>query len=198
MLTHTRPSPHAARHDSRAARVAAAASAVAAVSAALCLLLPHRPASAEDRPDGEPAFTIGAEPAWFLLGGVSGGGSLASDDNGGFIAGELSLVRLREGKWIGAYIDGGYDFGQDAPHISVGPELGFRVVGIDGGAFLRFDDAGLEVGPQGRVLLALGGFSLYTRYAFLPAAEGNEHVVQIGAMLKMPLLSPFGQGTASR
>jgi hypothetical protein len=169
----------------------------ARAAALLCLLLAPVAAAADDRPGGEPPFSIGAEPAWYLLGGVSGGGSLASDDNGGFVGGELSLVRLRQGRWVGAYVDGGYEFGQDAPFLSLGPELGVSVVGIDGGAFLRFDDDGLALGPQGRLVVGLGLFSVYARYAYMLEAERNEHIVQIGAMFKMPMMSPFGQGPAT-
>lgn len=169
-----------------------------AITSVLYLLLTPTRAGAEDRPQGEPPFTIGAEPAWLLLGGVSGGGSLASDDNGGFAGGELSVVRLRQSWWIGGYLDGGYEFAQSAPFLSVGPELGYSVIGVDGGAFVRCDEAGVELGPQGRVAIGVGVFSLFARYAFLPHAQRNQHVVQIGAVFKMPMSSPFGQGPASR
>jgi hypothetical protein len=149
--------------------------------------------------DGDPPFTIGPRPAWFLLGGVTGGATVAQSA-GGYVGGELSLVRLRDGRFAGFYADSYYDFGPGATYLSAGPELGFHVrspkgaqlsFGADAGAALRLDGAS-DIGASGRLSVTLFGlFSLYGRTMYL-AADQDDLVVQVGAMLKFPLASPFG------
>jgi hypothetical protein len=141
----------------------------------------------------ERAFRIGARPAWFLLGGVTGGGTVAIDQRGGYVGGELSLVRLKNAKYVGVYADGYWDFGIDGTYATGGVELGRKFFGVDAGAALRFADEGTELGATGRVFASVGVFSVYVRYAYFDSME-NDHVIQLGAMLKMPLTSPFGGG----
>jgi hypothetical protein len=148
---------------------------------------------------GEPAFSIGARPVWFLLGGVTGGATVAVDQRGGFVGGELSLVRLRDGRFVGFFADATYDFGPDATYLTAGPEIGFHrrsttglpvSLGADVGVAVRFAEEN-RLGASGRLSLTLFGlFSIYGRYLFI-GEEGGEHVVQAGAMLKFPLASPF-------
>jgi len=54
----------------------------------------------------EPAFTIGSQPAWLVLGGVTTGGTIALADKGALVGGELSVARLRDGNFLGLYADG--------------------------------------------------------------------------------------------
>lgn len=149
--------------------------------------------------DQDPPFTIGARPAWFLLGGVTGGATVA-EEGGGFVGGELSLVRLRDGRFAGLYADSFHDFGPGATFLTVGPELGLHVrsrsalpisFGIDGGLAMRFDGE-TSAGASGRLSITLFGlFSIYGRYMYLDPGDGD-HVVQAGAALKFPLISPLG------
>lgn len=149
--------------------------------------------------DEKPPFTIGARPAWFLLGGVTGGATVA-EEGGGFVGGELSLVRLRDGRFAGLYADSFYDFGPGATFLSVGPELGLHVrsrsalpisFGVDGGLAMRFDGE-TSAGASGRLSITLFGlFSIYGRYIYLDPGDAD-HVVQAGVALKFPLTSPLG------
>ncbi len=139
---------------------------------------------------GDPPFTIGSQPAWLLLGGVTAGGTAWFHDRGGFVGGELSLVRLRDGNTFGFYGDAYRDFGMDATYVTGGLELGRRIFGVDGGAVLRFSDGGSDVGVTGRVYVSLGVLSIYVRYAYVDAAR-DDHVIQIGGTFKLPLHSPF-------
>jgi hypothetical protein len=144
------------------------------------------------------AFSIGAEPVWFVTGGGTGGGTVAADHRGAFVGGELSLVRLVENRFVGLYADAYYDFGAGGLYATIGPELGLLrrsptlpvAVGLDGGAALRTgDDA---IGATGRLFVSLlGSFAFYGRYIYL---DGGEHVVQLGVTLKFPLAPPFGAG----
>lgn len=159
--------------------------------------------------DGDPPFTIGPRPAWFLLGGVTGGATVAESEGrggGGFVGGELSLVRLQGGRFAGLFADGYRDFGgPGATYLSAGPEVGVHLrrpkgmqvaFGADGGLALRVadrnDNDAFDVGASGRLSVTLFGlFSIYGRAIYL-AADQDDLVVQAGAMLKFPLTSPFG------
>jgi hypothetical protein len=152
--------------------------------------------------DPDPPFSIGGRPAWFLLGGVSGGANLAieGEEGGGFAGGELSLVRLREGRFFGLYVDGAYDFGAGATTLSAGPELGFHLrsdrplpisFAVDAGPALRVDGEA-SPGAAARLSATLFGLlSIYGRTIYVDADEG-ELAFQAGVLLKFPLTSPLG------
>ncbi len=154
----------------------------------------QQPEVVAPRSDGREPFSIGAKPAWFLLGGVTTGGTLVTHDRGFYVGGELSLVRLREGRFVGLYGDGYYDFGIHRTYTTAGVELGYKLLGIDGGAAARVGGDRIEWGPTGRLFIGLGLVSLYIRYAYFPEplAVGNDHVLQIGALLKLPLFATGG------
>ncbi len=141
-----------------------------------------------------PAFSIGAQPAWFVTAGVTAGGTVATGARGGFAGGDVSLVRLREARFLGLYVDAYYDFGVDGTYLTAGPEAGWIrrsrsfpiALGIDGGGAVRRTDE-WSFGATGRVFVTfLGLLSIYGRYAYLDAAE-DDHVVQVGLTFKMPL-----------
>jgi hypothetical protein len=157
--------------------------------AALGLLGTPGIAAAERR-----GFSIGSEPAWFVMAGGTGGGTVATGDRGGFVGGELSVVRVREARFLGLYVDAYYDFGVDGTYLTAGPELGWIrrsrtlpiSLGLDGGGALRRTDD-TAYGATGRVFVTFfGTLSLYGRYAYLDAEE-DDHVVQIGLTFKFPL-----------
>lgn len=148
-------------------------------------------------------FSIGARPVWFVTGGSTAGYTVAADEGGGFVGGEVSVVRLIERHFVGLYADGFHDLAADATYLTAGPELGWIrrsrtlpvALGFDGGGALRLgDDA--DLGVTGRVFVAMfGSVAVYGRYAYLDDEDGADHVVQLGVTLKFPLASPFGAGT---
>lgn len=160
------------------------------------LLLVSTPSLADDPPpvaparaaDAPAAFEIGSKPVWFVTGGVTSGGTLVAHDRGGYVGGELSIVRLREGRFIGFYGDTYYDLGAHRTYATSGLELGYKFFGIDGGAATRIGGDRLEWGPTGRIFVTIGILSVYGRYAYFvdPLAAGNDHVVQIGGLFKLP------------
>lgn len=137
-------------------------------------------------------FEIGGQPAWFLLGGVSAGYT-ALGDRGGFVGGELSVARLLSARTIGFYADAYYDFGADGTYVSAGPELGLKVLALDGGIAARFDGGmdGTDLGGTARLCATVGVVSLCGRYSRFDADE-DKNVIQIGALFKLPLMSPSG------
>lgn len=144
-------------------------------------------AAAAEEPTG---FTIGARPAWYVLGGVTGGATVTSD-RGGYVGGELSVARLNEGRWFGLYGDGYYDFGIKRTYTTGGIELGYKMFGIDAGGAARFGGDKVEPGLTGRLFVTVGILSIYGRYAWFDALR-NDHVVQVGALLKLPLFTTLG------
>jgi hypothetical protein len=157
------------------------------VAGILLVCAAARPAAGDD-----PPFTIGSRPAWFLLGGVTTGGTIALADRGAFVGGELSLARLRDGNYFGFYADGYYDWGADGTYVTGGLELGRKFVGIDAGGALRLADGERELGVAGRLNVSVGVFGLYARYAYFGGAMSDEHVLQVGVALKLPLMTIGG------
>lgn len=146
-------------------------------------------AAADDAP-----FTIGSRPAWLLLGGVTTGGTVALGDRGALVGGELSLARLRDGDFIGAYADGYYDWGAHGTYATAGLELGRKLLGLDGGLALRFAGGARDVGFTGRVTIGLGVAGVYARFAHFTGAMAHEgeNVLQVGLVLKLPLWASGG------
>ena len=148
------------------------------------------------------SFSIGSRPVWFVMAGVSSGGTVALDSRGLYIGGEVSLVRIRDRLFYGLYVDSYYDFAIDGTYLTAGPEIGLirrsRMIpisaGIDGGAAFRFDD-GSDIGATGRIYLTIAGtFSLYGRYMHFGSGD-DDRVVQVGIALKFFVTPPFGPGT---
>jgi hypothetical protein len=147
-------------------------------------------AHAEDAP-----FTIGSKPGWFVAGGVTTGGTVVTHERGGYVGGELSAVRLHEGRFVGLYGDGYYDVGAGRTYATSGIELGYKFLGFDGGAAARIGGERVEWGPTGRLFVTVGILSLYVRYAYFADSlvAANEQVVQIGGLFKLPLAAWGGR-----
>ncbi len=137
------------------------------------------------------AFSIGTQPAWYFLGGVTTGGTVLAHDRGGYVGGEASIVRLsRNSRFLGFYGDGYYDVGAGRTYATSGLEGGYKLVGLDGGLASRFGGDRPEWGATGRLFVSIGVVSIYGRYAYFADALGrsDEHVVQIGALVKLPFV----------
>lgn len=148
-------------------------------------------------------FAVGARPVWFVTGGPLLGATVATESKGWIAGVELSLVRLREAWFQGAYVDAYHDFGLGGTYLTGGPELGVvkrsrtlpLSIGVDAGGVLRLSDAA-HYGASGRLVLTVAGtVSLFGRYAYL-VSDDDAQVVQMGLVLKFPLAPPFGAGAS--
>ena len=139
--------------------------------------LASSPALADDAP-----YTIGTDPGWQLLGGLTGGGSFGDIGGSGYLGAELSLNRLSKGVWFGLYGDGFYEFGHEAFYTTGGLQLGYMILGIDGGVAFRTGDEDPSLGFAGRLLLALGLLDLYGRALVFE----DDIQWQVGLMFKLP------------
>jgi hypothetical protein len=138
----------------------------------------------------EPAFSIGPRSAWYLLGGVTTGDTMVARERGGYVGGEASLVRLGgAGRFAGVYGDGYHDVGAGRTYATAGVELGYKLVGIDGGVATRLGGDRPEWGPTGRLFFGVGIVSVYGRYAHFVESLGtsNANVLQVGALVKIPI-----------
>ena len=150
------------------------------------------PASTADAPDtpGKPrAFTLGQQPAWYLLAGLTTGGTAVARDRGGYLGGEASIVRLSRGpSFSGFYADAYHDLGAGRTYVTSGIEGGAKYLGIDGGLATRFGGDRPEWGATARIFASIGLVSVYGRYAYFADALGrdDEHVVQVGVLVKFP------------
>jgi hypothetical protein len=99
--------------------------------------------------------------------------------NGRFMFGtEVSVVLAgTKGQWAGGYIDGLYGAGQYC--FSLGPEVGFWVLGVDGGYMGCAADGPFVNRWVGRVFLSLGAVSAYLR-------KGTHDYWDAGVLLKIP------------
>lgn len=148
------------------------------LAALLTGLLVSSPALADDAP-----YTIGTDAGWQVLAGPTFGGSFGDLGGSGYLGAELSLNRLSRGVWFGVYGDGVYEFGHSALYATGGLQLGYMIVGVDGGVAYRTGDADPSLGFTGRLLVALGLFDLYGRALVFD----DDLQIQIGAMFKLPL-----------
>ncbi len=154
------------------------------IGAAALLASLAAPSSASAQDD----FSFGNETQSYVLAGLTTGGSFGSLGGGYYLGGEVSAAWLFEGVWGGLYADAAYDFGQGATTVSLGPELGWWVLGLDGGLAARFGRApDAELGFHARGMIALGLFSIYGRYGGWPGTGAVEHVGQVGVTFKLPV-----------
>lgn len=132
----------------------------------------------------EPEPMFGSFEGTYGLSGITTGFSFGP--GGYYIGGEVSIVKqFREFTWLGAYIDGVYDFGRDQSRFSIGPEFGWSAIGIDGGFLITHDSGGTQMGFTVRPLLTMGVVSAYVRasHVFDPGTTWLE----TGLLLKYPV-----------
>jgi hypothetical protein len=129
------------------------------------------------------------QPAWYLPIGITAGAVTRSHGSGGVLGAEASFVRfpIANEDFAGAYVDALYDFGNRRTRLSLGPEVGFRLFGLDGGPALQIGDGRTDVGWYARGFFTLGFFSLYARTGSFPGAPDPRAFLEGGVLLKWPI-----------
>jgi hypothetical protein len=165
----------------------------ASILAGIVLLSAH--ARAADPPRQAPWLT-----GWYAPVGLVTGASFHHDAPGGLVLGaEQSLVYQRGPRasgWAGLYVDGLRDFGAGVTRFSLGPELGYGPVGVDGGVFAERRDGQFRPGFLVRGLLTAGFLSAFVRWGRLFDDLPDRSHVEIGLLLKLPLSLGYPPATA--
>jgi hypothetical protein len=177
-----RPEAHAG-HVVRVARAAGARALGSVVAPFALLALLTAPRRAEARvADSFPE-------AWYLPIGLTAGAVARSHGSGGVLGAEASFVRfpMANDYFAGAYVDALYDFGNRRTRLSLGPELGLRVFGLDGGPALQIGDGRTDVGWYARGFFTVGFFSIYARTGSFPGAPDPRAFLEGGVLLKWPI-----------
>jgi hypothetical protein len=136
--------------------------------------------------------------------GITLGGAGWGKGTGGFVlGGEVSFFRLSNSeehcgapkipdpdyKWIGGYVDAVYDFGLHATRVTLGPELGSNIVGIDAGIVVGSQNGRTITGVAIRPALTFGYFDMYVRYERLFDDPMGNNLIEVGFLIKWPHLA---------
>jgi hypothetical protein len=89
--------------------------------------------------------------------------------------------------WGGGYVDAVWDTAAGRGRVSVGPEIGYMVFGVDGGLVTQFGGGEVRLGGCVRPMLTIGVISLYVRLTFVPSDPEVDQTTEIGILLKYPL-----------
>ena len=144
------------------------------------------------------------EQALVVLGGVNLGQARHDETTGFLLGGELSVAfthvisdhrwskadaapipfgELDPIFWGGLYADVTRDFAADFTRMSIGPELGFTMLGVDGGLLAQLGDDN-RFGWTVRPVLTIGVISLYWRHGQFRDEMPNASFNEIGVLLK--------------
>ncbi len=124
----------------------------------------------------------------FLPTGINLGGSIDRIGGSGFVLGGETSVVAHDGNWLwyGGYLDANHDFGASETRLSIGPELGYTVLGLDGGYMLLLDGGAAKHALVVRPVLTLGILSGYFRSGWLLDGQGD-WFGEAGVLLKYPI-----------
>jgi len=148
----------------------------------------------------------GGELGLHLHTGVNLGRSIYDEAGDGFVfGGETSLVllHLAEGDhdhdgdapgipmfgtptWVGIYGDVLRDTGSNTTRMSIGPEFGRELIGVDGGLLVQLGDQ-RRWGVTVRPVVTFGVVALYGRWGHFLDDQPQPDLVEAGFLLKLPL-----------
>lgn len=135
------------------------------------------------------AFTRWSTPArWALLGGPL---CVSYEGGEGDLCGgvELSLARLEEDEglfWYGVYGDAIYHSGAEALRMTIGPEVGLFLLGVDGGLLVEKQHTETRFGFAVRALFSAAVLTPYLRYGHVLTGEGHRYF-ESGVLFKLPM-----------
>lgn len=124
---------------------------------------------------------------WFLPVGLSVAGAAHPTSPTALAVGaEASVVAfpVAEGNWVGAYVDAVHELDNDLTRVSIGPEFGFVLIGVDGGFVVQRSERGTHYGGAVRPMLSFSFLTVYGRWGWL---SDDERFREIGVLLKFPI-----------
>lgn len=104
-----------------------------------------------------------------------------------FLGGELSFVHFWNESLVslGGYADALYDFGRDDVRLTIGPEIGKGLFGIDAGYAIELERAGAV--RHGAVVRPYASVSYLTLGARLGYFQGSGWLGELGLLMKLPI-----------
>lgn len=132
---------------------------------------------------------------WAPVGGTLGASFNPKKlDNGVVLGGEGSIAFVNHDfLWAGGYVDAVHDFGANATRITIGPELGLLIFGVDGGLVLSTRD-GVHAGMCGRLLMTVGALAAYARVGTVFSSPQEGTYGELGILVKIPIPIETGGG----
>jgi hypothetical protein len=114
--------------------------------------------------------------------------AIHDDATDGFMGAlEASLVHTDRGyNWVGGYVDVGRDFAAERTRLTVGPEIGSALLGVDAGYALELGGEKARHGFVVRPLLSLGIIMLGGRFGRL-YGDSDETFGELGLLFKFPI-----------
>jgi hypothetical protein len=127
-------------------------------------------------------------PGWRLPVGLWTAVGVHTDATDGFVGGvEASFVHTdRDYDWWGFYADAVRDFASERTRLSIGPEIGDGILGIDGGYVVELGGERVRHGFAIRPLLSVGIIMIGGRIVHFDARE-EETLGEIGLLFKFPI-----------
>ena len=137
-----------------------------------------------------------------LLGGINVGlGFNETAKDSAVFGGELSFVRLWMEEatphlyvipqfdqlfWAGGYVDVIHDYGSDTTRLSLGPEVGWKHLGLDAGVLMQLGDT-KRVGVTIRPVVTFAVLALYGRYGHFTDDMPDANFYELGLLVKLPV-----------
>jgi hypothetical protein len=165
------------------------ASRSALLAAILLLAIPGVPVA--EAGSFAPQIDLGDYEGWYVPAGITTGITMQElGDRLGFIGVEVSAVycdigaNLLEMRWLGLYADAYWVGKLDQIRFTVGPELGWMVVGLDVGYVgVATFDGGYTHGMAARIVLTASILAAYFRWDWLAHARDYG---ELGILVKFP------------
>ena len=136
------------------------------------------------------AYRFNVTQMSYVSTGVNLGTAIYPERSSSFIfGGEASLVYLSKSLlWAGGYTDLVYDFGTNTRRFSIGPEIGYTGLGIDGGYLVSARDQEFHYGFQLRAVLTLGSLvTLGLRWGHLVGEVEHPDFTEFNVLFKIPI-----------
>lgn len=153
-----------------------------AITLLSCLVLTPAVAGANVARGG--SYLPRLEGDWLPLGLVLGGSNHDDQDGGTLFGAEASLTRLDRFFW-GGWVDAVYDVVPRSFRFGIGPEIGWSILGVDGGFVGQVEHGAFRPGIAARLFLSFGSFGGFVRHEWLFGDGEDDRILELGFFLKL-------------
>jgi hypothetical protein len=139
--------------------------------------------------NGGAPYVSGGATVGLALHSAGTGGVFGGEVSAGYLLGDLAqptdwhgLTRAAAIPWFGGYLDAVYDSQLAQARVTFGPEIGYGLVGLDGGLVVQSSHEGIAA----RLVVTTGVVAIYARYVHTFDTAGEANFVELGILLKYP------------